>query len=53
MKIDDSCHSSNIYAKSVHEIHISQLYFVVLLLLYNTLLNSDRLIGCLWSRDIE
>ena len=21
--------------------------------LYNTLLNSDRLIGCLWSRDIE
>ena len=22
-------------------------------LLYNTLLNSDRLIGCLWSRDIE
>jgi hypothetical protein len=23
------------------------------LLLYNTLLNSDRLIGCLWSCDIE
>ena len=22
-------------------------------ILYNTLLNSDRLIGCLWSRDIE
>jgi hypothetical protein len=21
--------------------------------LYDTLLNSDRLIGCLWSRDIE
>ena len=21
-------------------------------LLYNTILNSDRLIGCLWSRDI-
>ena len=21
--------------------------------LYNTLLNSNRLIGCLWSRDIE
>jgi hypothetical protein len=21
--------------------------------LYNTLLNSDRLIGCLWSHDIE
>jgi hypothetical protein len=25
----------------------------VLFILYNTLLNSDRLIGCLWSRDIE
>ena len=23
------------------------------LVLYNTLLNSDRLIGCLWSHDIE
>jgi hypothetical protein len=23
------------------------------MMLYNTLLNSDRLIGCLWSRDIE
>jgi hypothetical protein len=22
-------------------------------ILYNTLLNSDRLIGCLWSRDNE
>jgi hypothetical protein len=22
-------------------------------MLYNILLNSDRLIGCLWSRDIE
>jgi hypothetical protein len=22
-------------------------------ILYNTLLNSDHLIGCLWSRDIE
>jgi hypothetical protein len=26
---------------------------VVYSTLYNTLLNSDRLIGCLWSRDIE
>jgi hypothetical protein len=26
---------------------------VIYLILYNTLLNSNRLIGCLWSRDIE
>jgi hypothetical protein len=27
--------------------------FTYQLTLYNTLLDSDRLIGCLWSRDIE
>ena len=37
-----------IYSIKYYYIHI--LYFTV----YNALLNSDRLIGCLsWSRDIE
>ena len=39
-----SIHWYSIILRSVHTY-----YFI----LYNTLLNSDRLIGCLWSRDIE
>ena len=41
-----------------HDFPISLYYYAggdenVSDVLYNTLLNSDRLIGCLWSRDIE